>query len=134
MVEVLAYMKAAFDNEKTLDDLPFEFSGNPGAWKAWRAHRKDTAECGTSNYSRTTNSLHRQDAVEASASHRQPENIKQSEEWNWDGVWQQRVRKGIDASISAPVLYGSSGDEDPVSRDSSAQEDQKLMKTLDTLR
>lgn len=31
---------------------------------------------------------------------------KQQEEWSWDGVWEERVRKGIDASISESTLYG----------------------------
>ena len=28
-------------------------------------------------------------------------------EWNWDGVWEVRVKKGIEGSISDAVLYGN---------------------------
>jgi hypothetical protein len=93
IAEVLAYVKKAFDDERTLDNLPFESAGNPGAWKAWHAHRPNTVEHST-----------------------QTEGTRQSDEWNWDGVWQERVRKGIEASISGPVLYGSSAsaNDDPV--------------------
>ncbi len=36
------------------------------------------------------------------------------DEWSWDGVWEDRVRKGIDASIAESTLYGGAaagGDE-----------------------
>lgn len=92
IAEVLAYVKKAFDDETTLDTLPFESAGNPGAWKAWRAHRPAFVERCT-----------------------RTEDARRSDEWNWDGVWQERVRKGVEASISAPVLYGSaSANDDPV--------------------
>jgi len=93
IADILAYVKKAFDDETTLNTLPFESAGNPGAWKAWRAHRSNPVERST-----------------------QSEDTRHSDEWNWDGVWQERVRKGIKASISAPVLYGSSAsaNDDPV--------------------
>lgn len=34
---------------------------------------------------------------------------RQTGEWNWEGVWEDRVRKGIATSLSDPVLYGCSG-------------------------
>jgi hypothetical protein len=36
-------------------------------------------------------------------------------EWNWEGVWEERVKKAIKASLSEPVLYGGiSGGEDVI--------------------
>ena len=35
-------------------------------------------------------------------------------EWNWEGVWEQRVEKAIAASLSEPVLYGGVGAADDV--------------------
>lgn len=88
MIEILQYVKHAFDDESALDSLPLEAAGNSGAWKAWRAFRKSV-----------------DDVIEAtSAEHC----TKQSDEWNWDGVWNERVRRGIDASVSESVLYGGS--------------------------
>ncbi|KAJ3508342.1 hypothetical protein NM208_g15833 [Fusarium decemcellulare] len=33
-------------------------------------------------------------------------------EWNWDGVWEDRVKKGIASSLSEPVLYGGTNTPD----------------------
>lgn len=69
-----------------MDALPLEAAGNSGAWKAWRAFRRSS----NSNI----------DTLVSNPS------LKQQEEWSWDGVWEERVRKGIDASISESTLYG----------------------------
>ena len=96
ITEVLEYMKRAFDDETALDTLPLEAAGNSGAWKAWRAYRRSN-EAG-SKLVDSVPSAHRQD------------------EWSWDGVWEERVRKGIDASIAESTLYGgTSGGDDLVS-------------------
>lgn len=89
MTEVLEYMKRAFDDETALDTLPLEAAGNSGAWKAWRAYRRSN-ETG----SKLVDSV--------------PSLSKQSE-WSWEGVWEDRVRKGIDASIAESTLYGGTG-------------------------
>lgn len=83
--EVLSYIRSSFDDEGMLDSVPLEAAGNPGAWHAWRSHR---------GY----NTL-----PEGDPSARKPG------EWNWEGVWEERVKKGIAASLSEPVLYGGVG-------------------------
>ena len=96
ITEVLGYMKRAFDDETALDTLPLEAAGNSGAWKAWRAHRRSTET--DSKLVDSQPSLNKQD------------------EWSWEGVWEDRVRKGIDASIADSTLYGcAGGGDDPVS-------------------
>ena len=86
IVGVLRYLKRSFDDEGALDTLPLEAAGNLGAWKAWRAYRRsNNADASTLN-------------LEAG--------MKQQDEWSWDGVWEMRVRKGIDASIAESTLYG----------------------------
>ncbi|KAI9691961.1 MAG: hypothetical protein M1820_009669 [Bogoriella megaspora] len=35
-------------------------------------------------------------------------------EWNWEGVWEERVKKGIQSSISDSILYGSNTTGDDV--------------------
>lgn len=87
VLDVLRYIKHTFSDESALDNLPLEAAGNAGAWKAWRAYRAGKGA-----------SL----APASSASER-----SQPDEWNWDGVWEQRVRRGIDSSISDSVLFGS---------------------------
>lgn len=110
---VLDYVKTSFDDVELLDSIPLEAAGNPGAWKAWQAHR-----------SHVLNSLIEDREILETQDNREPlktfdkDNVpqvqRQPEEWNWDGVWQERVRKGINASISEQVLYGSGIGDDPV--------------------
>ncbi|CAN8102930.1 unnamed protein product [Discula destructiva] len=87
--EVLSYIRSTFDEEAVLDAIPLEAAGNPGAWHAWRTNRG-------------FNTL-----PEGDDSTRSPG------EWSWEGVWEERVKKGIAASLSEPVLYGgvSAGDD-----------------------
>lgn len=112
IIEILEYLKRSFDDETTLDAIPIEASGNPGAWNAWQAHRKYSVtdlqmKIDSSNSARSG----KQDAGNTVASNR-----KQPEEWSWDGVWEERVQKGIDASISDSVLYGNPGGGDDLVR------------------
>lgn len=89
MLDVLQYIKQSFDEEHFLNMLPLEAAGNPGAWKAWRAYRSSINE-------------------RANTASSKPD-WGQGEEWNWDGVWEERVRKGVETSISESVLYGGTG-------------------------
>ena len=90
MNQVLDYMKRAFDEDDFLDHVPSDAAGNAGAWKAWRAYRASSS------------AQIQQGKVGAQS----PDD---GEEWNWDGVWEQRVRRGGDTSISNSVLYGGTG-------------------------
>ena len=114
IVNALQYLKEAFDNETMIDDLPLEAAGNPSAWKAWRAHRRLVPE--------STDSRSKfDDPYDGDPSHSRASNpsrigiqmqVKQPDEWNWDGVWKERVQKGVISSISDPVLYGNTGSSD----------------------
>lgn len=83
-------MKSSFDDACALDILPLDAAGNTGAWKAWRAYRR------TSNQDIDTLTSESRD---------------RQQEWSWDGVWEERVRRGIDASVSESTLYGGGGDD-----------------------
>lgn len=112
IIEILEYLKSSFDDETMLDALPIEASGNPGAWNAWQAYRRYSLndlqmKIASSNSARSS----KQDADSTVVSNR-----KQPEEWSWDGVWEERVKKGIDASISDSVLYGNPGGGDDLVR------------------
>ena len=86
IVTVLEYVRQAFNDETALDTLPIEAAGNVGAWKAWRAYRIRQGSMSV-------------DMVAGNGE-------KHNDEWNWDGVWEERVRRGIKASTSEAVLYG----------------------------
>lgn len=92
--EVLRYIRRTFDEEDVLDSVPLEAAGNPGAWHAWRTHRRDNGKV----------------FEDAPAG----DDEKTPEEWNWEGVWEERVKKGIAASLSEPVLFGGAGGSDDV--------------------
>ena len=67
----------------------------------------------SSNTLKTANSGNRDTLISTKSS--PGRGLKTSTEWNWDGVWLGRVKKGIDASISESVLYGiHEGDDDVV--------------------
>lgn len=94
IVQVLEYMKAAFEDPEILDNLPLECAGNQGAWHAWRAYRglpKIT--------SRSSSPVTGHSGVRTS--------LKHPGEWNWDGVFEARVKNAVEASISDATLFGS---------------------------
>lgn len=91
--DVLSYVKSTFDDDEVLDSVPLEAAGNPGAWHAWRTHRGHTT------------------VPEGNPAVREPG------EWSWEGVWEERVQRNIQASMSEPVLFGNEGG-DEIVRDS----------------
>ena len=110
---VLDYVKTSFDDVELLDGIPLEAAGNPGAWKAWQAYRKHVLDSSIEDRGITETQDDRQ-PLKTFDNDIVPQVQRQPEEWNWDGVWQERVRKGINASISDQVLYGSGVGDDPV--------------------
>ncbi|KAL8944863.1 MAG: hypothetical protein Q9216_000153 [Gyalolechia sp. 2 TL-2023] len=111
VIKVLDYMKRAFDEETILDSLPLESAANPGAWKAWRAHRR-----GIWQYDGDTKtSGHQSGPTRTSHNVRQTQTVaRHPDEWNWEGVWRERVKRGIDASVSDQVLFGAGGGDEIV--------------------
>jgi hypothetical protein len=87
--DILVYLLSTFDSESVLDSIPLEAAGNPGAWHAWKARQQKSNPDSTST-----------------ATTRKPG------EWNWEGVWEERVKRGVNASLSEAVLFGgAAGDE-----------------------
>lgn len=98
---ILEYMRSAFNEESMLDSVPLASAANAGAYHAWHTYR---AEQDASKQPSTTGPRRSGDGA---ARPRRPG------EWNWQGVWEERVRKCVQASLSEPVLFGSanSGEE-----------------------
>ncbi|KAL5687925.1 hypothetical protein EMGR_001239 [Emarellia grisea] len=86
---LLNYIRSTFDDENVLDSLPLEAAGNPSAWHAWKAHRRENSESATSNSKR------------GSPQARLPG------DWHWDGIWAKRVQYEIEASHSDQMLFGN---------------------------
>ena len=111
MADILGYLKSSFEDEELLDNLPLESAVCPGAWHAWVAYRGNSEQ---------ELPMVKQDNVplgHACQNHKAvsiPKAARSASHWNWDGVWVKRVRTGVDASISGPVLFANDSD-DPVS-------------------
>lgn len=110
---VLRYVKKAFDDVELLDNISLDSAANAGAWKAWRAHRKGILNTSTESRGSLAprNGRELRNTSDKEISLQRP---SQSEDWNWDGVWQERVRNVIIASNSELALYGANGGDDPV--------------------
>lgn len=106
--EVLRYIRSTFSDEDVLDSIPLEAAGNPGAWHAWRTYRIDNGK----EFSDTSNNTDLTDANPVSKE--TPDSPRRPGEWNWEGVWEERVKKAVTASLSEPVLFGGVGAADDV--------------------
>lgn len=97
--DILEYIRAAFNDEMIIDSIQLEYAANPGAYHAWRAYceERDAA-------------LLQSKAAQATPKRRRPG------EWNWQGVWEQRVRKAIAESLSEPALFGSANTAEEIVR------------------
>ncbi|KAF4587491.1 ubiquitin-conjugating enzyme [Ophiocordyceps camponoti-floridani] len=104
MYQILKYIRSSFDDEHVLDSVPLEAAGNPGAWHAWRTHRRALGKLPDAKSTPEIGAGKGQDGANSNR-----EGSIQAPEWNWDGVWEDRVTKGIAASLSDPVLYGGAG-------------------------
>ncbi|QIW97705.1 hypothetical protein AMS68_003223 [Peltaster fructicola] len=104
IIEVLQYMRVVLDTEAVIDSVPLEVAANPGAWHAWRSHRARLLEP-RQLVSHTLDSRDRS----MSPDKKQPGGARRPGEWNWTGVWEDRVRKAVQSSISDATLYGGDG-------------------------
>lgn len=109
---ILKYIKSTFGDAEVLDSVPLDAAGNPGAWHAWRTHRRKLGKLSTEKQTPaeppSTPPAAAVEQVTASPSKLKTNQhaVRKPGEWNWDGVWEDRVKKGISASLSEPVLYG----------------------------
>lgn len=97
MVTLLNYIRSTFDDETILDSLPLEAAGNPGAWHAWKAYRRNAK-----GFKRQSNG-----SGFATPDKRGTPQARLPGEWNWEGVWAKRVQSGVEASQSHAVLFGN---------------------------
>jgi hypothetical protein len=98
MYDVLEYMRKAFSSEELLDSIPPGAAANPGAYHAYRSFRGTVSAA----QSRTT-------SPEPSTSR-----ARRPGEWNWEGVWEERVRRGVQSTLTEAMLFGSAGTGDDV--------------------
>ncbi|RYP77743.1 hypothetical protein DL770_007027 [Monosporascus sp. CRB-9-2] len=116
--EVLRYIRSTFDDENVLDSIPLSAAGNPGAWHAWRTHRMQNGKV----FSDDPSSSDAEDTADTvtTGTKSSADSARRPGEWNWEGVWEERVKKAIAASLSEPVLFGGAGPTDDVMTTSAA--------------
>lgn len=113
VTELLQYMRIVFDTEEVLDSIPLDAAANAGAWHAWQSYRSKSSSQAASLARQAGGE--RQASTERSLSPRQqPGGARRPGEWNWQGVWEDRVRRSIQNSLSEPALFG--GDNNDVVR------------------
>ncbi|EPE30932.1 UBC-like protein [Glarea lozoyensis ATCC 20868] len=125
--DFLRYIRSTFDDDNVMDQIPLEAAGNPGAWQAWKTHRLS---------SRAGEKTSPESALRASASSGgaaapvSPSKtpifpvVRKPGEWNWDGVWEMRVKKGVEASITEAELFGTSSADNDLIRFLNLDEEQ----------
>ncbi|CAM1511430.1 Fc.00g089430.m01.CDS01 [Cosmosporella sp. VM-42] len=113
--DVLRYIRSTFDDGSVLDSVPLTAAGNPGAWHAWRTHRRATGKlqeavsaAGIGPAEAGEKGQGSEGAADTTKRGSSATTVRQPGEWNWDGVWVDRVKKGVAASLSESVLYGAS--------------------------
>lgn len=109
IVRILEYIRSTFSEESILDSLPLEAAANPGAYHAWRAHRAPIVQA-----HQPTSPSPEPSTSEKSEGNSTLGRNRRPGEWNWEGVWEERVKKAVKASLSEPVLYGTGAGEDIV--------------------
>ncbi|KAK3318494.1 hypothetical protein B0H66DRAFT_603078 [Apodospora peruviana] len=133
--EVLGYIRSAFDDEDVLDSIPLEAAGNPGAWHAWRTYRQRQKKIADAGSGSTPGAVSGSGTGRAAATARRP--AGGGGEWNWEGVWEERSKRGITASLSEAVLYGGQAADEVINFLNMDEADiegakQNLLRTLGT--
>ncbi|KAF1977531.1 hypothetical protein BU23DRAFT_550839 [Bimuria novae-zelandiae CBS 107.79] len=130
---VLDYIRSTFSDEQVLDSITIGAAANPSAYHAWRAYR--AAALHTQQSSPTSPTADSQ----ASSQGRSTKGStlvrnRRPGEWNWEGVWEERVRKAVKASLSEFVLFGGAAGEDIIRFRSGDEETMaKMQKQLEAL-
>ncbi|KAH8730818.1 ubiquitin-conjugating enzyme/RWD-like protein [Phaeosphaeriaceae sp. PMI808] len=100
IVRILDYIRSTFSEESVLDSIPPEAAANPGAYHAWRTYRAPVLQS-DQTLTQDVQSSASEQAGDASTLGRN----RRPGDWNWEGVWEERVGKAVKASLSEPSLF-----------------------------
>ena len=116
IVKVLQYLRLAFCAPEIVDSVPLSSAANPSAWHAWRSYR---AKALGEQRSQSPAALPGAAAASGDASSdrslspraaQQPGGARRPGEWNWSGVFEDRVRKVVASSRADATVFGGGGE------------------------
>jgi hypothetical protein len=121
--QVLDYLRHTFNDEDFLDSIPLNSVANPGAYHAWHTFRTRKMQSSRAVSPQPGHSSKRNSGIESMSGPLNVERTAQPSshgrrlgEWNWDGVWEERVKRGIQSSLSDQTLFGNVGAADDIIR------------------
>ncbi|KAF1956960.1 hypothetical protein CC80DRAFT_547674 [Byssothecium circinans] len=137
IVTVLDYIRTTFSEEETLDSIPLGAAANPGAYHAWRTYRAAVLQLQQFSPSSPIFDSQSQASVGAAARPNDGSTLGRNRrpgEWNWEGVWEERAKKAVKASLSEPILFGGAAGEDIIRfRGGDGEAMEKMKKQLEAV-
>lgn len=117
IASLLHFLRLAFTVPEILDEVPLALAANPSAWHAWRSHRAKVlgeqafspTKLGGASAGSASEGSGSGDGNTSPRAAAQPGGARRPGEWNWSGVWEDRVRKVVNASRAEGTLFGGEG-------------------------
>jgi hypothetical protein len=111
IVKVLQYLRLAFSAPEIVDSVPLSSAANPSAWHAWRSYRaKILGENRAHSPAALPSSGDASSDRSLSPRAAQPGGARRPGEWNWSGVFEDRVRKVVASSKADGTVFGGGGE------------------------
>lgn len=113
--EILDYLRYAFNDENCLNSIPLDAAANPGAYHAWQSYRAKRLRASSAVAPHSPNRSNRNSGIDnmsgtlSSTRETIANRGRKPGEWNWEGVWEERVKRGTQASLAEQALFGSAG-------------------------
>ena len=112
IIKVLQYLRLAFSAPEIVDNVPLSSAANPSAWHAWRSYRAKALGEQRAHSPAALTSSGGDATSDRSLSPRaaQPGGARRPGEWNWSGVFEDRVRKVVASSRAEGTVFGGGGE------------------------
>ena len=121
--EILDYLRRAFNDESFLNSIPLEAAANPGAYHAWHAYKARKLQLSRAVSPQSGMSSKRSSGLENISGTMSGDGDgtlggrgRRPEQWNWEGVWEDRVKRGIQSTMTEQALFGSASAADEMIR------------------
>ena len=112
IVKVLQYLRLVFSAPEIVDGVPLSSAANPSAWHAWRSYRaKILGETRAQSPAALPSGGDASSDRSLSPRAAQPGGARRPGEWNWSGVFEDRVRKVVASSRAEGTVFGGGGGE-----------------------